>query len=222
MDAGADLETSLEEVRDLEVSDVADAIQTIGFSCTRCGGCCRGHGDDHTATVFPEEVRRIAGRDPDYDWRDVARPMPFGLDADGSGETIEWALQTDDCGDCRFLEERENGGTACEIYGDRPAICRTYPFSLALMPGGQPLGEAVERVGPVVAHECEGLGTAMDRSEAVELAEELKARSIRSIEEAIAVRDNLHRGRPSAPTTVVDSEGVKHPDGSPVNTRNDP
>ncbi|TKX83471.1 YkgJ family cysteine cluster protein, partial [Halorubrum sp. SS5] len=120
------LEADLDAARDLAVADLADAIESIGFECTRCGGCCTGyapdepggapagagadetgadaagtdgdegdaadcHGDDdadrepHTATVFPDEVRRVAAAAEDesgeaYDWRDVARPMPFGLD----------------------------------------------------------------------------------------------------------------------------------------------
>lgn len=216
------LEDALGEVRNLEVETIAEAIQSIGFACTRCGGCCRGHGDEHTATVFPDEVRSIATSDPNYDWRDVARPMPFGLDDQGQGETIEWALQTDACGDCTFLSERDDGTTACQIYDDRPGICRTYPFSLAPTPGGQPMGEAVEREGPVIAHECAGLGTPIERDAALDLARDLKARSVQAIEEAIAVRDQLRSERPTNGTTVVDSEGVKRPDGTPVNGPDEP
>ncbi|ELZ44519.1 hypothetical protein C464_13520 [Halorubrum coriense DSM 10284] len=171
------LEAELAAARALDVADLADAIESVGFECTRCGGCCTGyapdepggapagegvdeagtdrrddgdaesgcHGGDadrepHTATVFPDEVRRVAdaaeGESGEaYDWRDVARPMPFGLetDADGdpSGETFEWALATDGCGDCTFYEESDGEG-ACTVHDARPLICRTYPFSVAL------------------------------------------------------------------------------------------
>ncbi|MFP4628994.1 MAG: YkgJ family cysteine cluster protein [Halobacteriales archaeon] len=215
MPADGDLESALAVVRELEVDEIAAAIASIGFSCTRCGACCRAHGDDHTATIFPDEIRQIADGDR-YDWRDVARPMPYGLDAEGDGETIEWALQTDGCGDCAFLETAPDGTTACGVYPDRPSICRTYPFSLAATPSGQPLGGPVERVGPVVAHECEGLGEPIEAEAARDLASALKTRAVTALEEAIAVRDHLQTSRPSAPTTVVDSEGVKHPDGTPV------
>jgi Fe-S-cluster containining protein len=230
------LETELERARDLSVSDLADAIESIGFECTRCGACCKGHEredgaetEPHTATVFPDEVRDLQAADDapesasDYDWRDVARPMPYGLDDgdDGpTGETFEWALQTDACGDCVFYEEvgeRADGTAkgACQVHEDRPLICETYPFSVALGGTSQPMGEAVDEAGMVRAHECEGLGRDISRAEAEELASALKTRAIRELEEAIGVRDNY------APTdadgvVVYDSEGPKRPDGTPV------
>lgn len=227
------LEAELTEARELDVSEIADAIETIGFECTRCGACCKAiecsddedddpdDPDDHTATVFPDEVRRLqATGDVDYDWRDVARPMPYGLTegADGpEGETFEWSLQTDDCGDCTFYEEDDEGMGACTVHGDRPLICRTYPFSVALGGTSQPMGEAVDREGMVRAHECEGLGRDIDRSEAESLAEALKARAVRELEEAIAVRDNYDPVDPGPGEVVVhDSEGQKRPDGSPL------
>ena len=235
-----DLETELDRARDLPVSDLADAIEAIGFECTQCGACCRGAtcGDDannngaddtadaddpeekveeHTATIFPDEVRQLQARG-DYDWRDVARPMPYGVSEgpDGPrGETFEWALQTDGCGDCRFYEGDADGGV-CTVYEDRPLICRTYPFSVDLGATSQPMGAAVDREGPVRAHECEGLGRDIDREDAEELAATLKRRAIRELEEAIAVRDG-YEPTAAADTEVVvyDSEGPKRPDGTP-------
>lgn len=200
---------------DLEEDDIADAIQEIGFECTRCGACCRGdETDDHIATVFPDEARELteATGEP---WRDVVRPMPFGLDADGTGETIEWSLATDDCGDCRFLESTDDG-TACSIYEHRPAICETYPFTLALSPEGEPLGDPVDRVGEVVAHECEGLGRSIDRADAEAMATALLRRARASIEEARQVKGHLDRPTPSAPTVVIDSDGPKDAAGQPL------
>ncbi|MFB6233409.1 MAG: YkgJ family cysteine cluster protein, partial [Haloarculaceae archaeon] len=61
----AALEADLDRARDLEVAALADAIEAIGFECTRCGACCKAHEDEggdteeHTATVFPDEVRRL-------------------------------------------------------------------------------------------------------------------------------------------------------------------
>jgi Fe-S-cluster containining protein len=213
------LETELERARDLDVDDLADAIETIGFECTRCGACCKAdEEEEHTATVFPEEVRDLQAA-TEYDWRDVARPTPFGLregeDGEPAGETFEWALQTDACGDCTFYEEADDGTGACTVHDDRPRICRTYPFSVDLGGTSQPMGEAVDEAGMVRAHECEGLGRDIARSEAEELAAALKERAVTELEEAIAVRDGYEPAEPDAGEVVAhDSEGAKRPDGS--------
>jgi Fe-S-cluster containining protein len=226
------LETELDRARELDVTELADAIETIGFECTRCGACCKagdsGCGDEgesgdaadtgepepHTATVFPDEIRRLQDAG-DYDFRDVARPMPYGVEAtpDGpQGETFEWALQTDACGDCTFYEE-DNGTGACTVHEDRPLICQTYPFSVALGGTSQPMGEAVDTEGMVRAHECEGLGRDISREDAEELAAALKERAMRELQEAIGVRENYE---PTDVDGVVvhDSEGQKRPDGT--------
>ncbi|MFC7071259.1 YkgJ family cysteine cluster protein [Halobaculum lipolyticum] len=243
------LEAELAEARALDVDELADAIETIGFECTRCGACCKSEAEDpHTATVFPDEVRRLqsaaqapdpdrrhdddtdtdadADRDADgesaveRDWRDVARPMPYGLTegADGpEGETFEWALQTDACGDCVFYEEDADGVGACGVHEDRPLICETYPFSVALGGTSQPMGEAVDEEGAVRAHECEGLGRDIDRADAESLAAALKERAVRELTEAVGVRDS-YEPRPADPGEVVvhDSEGAKDADGRPL------
>jgi Fe-S-cluster containining protein len=231
------LEAELERARDLSIVAIADAIEAIGFECTRCGACCKaadgcggsgtagaeGDGQDHTATVFPDEIRRLQARagedDQQYDWRDVARPMPYGLTAgeDGlEGETFEWALATDDCGDCAFYEE-SGGVGACTVHADRPLVCRTYPFSVALGGTSQPMGDPVDDHGVVRAHECEGLGREISRDDAEDLARALKRRAIRDIEEAIGVRDGYEPADPDPGEIVVhDSEGAKRPDGRPL------
>jgi Fe-S-cluster containining protein len=236
-----ELEAELERARDLDVAELADAIETIGFECTRCGACCKSESeprsdgpatgersdpgaeqdDPHTATVFPDEVRELQeasseGGPQERDWRDVARPMPYGLDEDGAGETFEWALQTDACGDCTFYEEDDEGTGSCSVHGSRPLICQTYPFSVALGGTSQPMGEAVDESGVVRAHECEGLGRDISRADAESLAGALKERAVRELEEAIGVRDSYEPANPGAGETVVhDSEGAKRPDGSP-------
>ncbi|WP_435361269.1 YkgJ family cysteine cluster protein [Haloarchaeobius sp. DFWS5] len=231
------LESELARAKDLDTSELADAIETIGFECTRCGACCTSEADDpHTATVFPDEVRDVQATSDEYDWRDVARPMPYGLDesADGevTGETFEWALQTDSCGDCSFYTEDDDGVGACSVHGSRPLICQTYPFSVALSGTSQPMGEVVDSValeaqreagetgdesGIVRAHECEGLGRDISREDAEELAAALKERAVRELEEAIGVRDNYDPDAAAGePVVVHDSEGAKRPDGSSV------
>ncbi|XVH30644.1 YkgJ family cysteine cluster protein [Haloferacaceae archaeon DSL9] len=232
------LETERERARDLDTAELADAIEAIGFECTRCGACCKGYDapnedgstarEPHTATVFPDEVRRLraasdaAAAEPtaeaEIEWRDVARPMPYGLEdgEDGlEGETFEWALQTSACGDCRFYEETADGTGACTVHENRPLICRTYPFSVALGGTSQPMGEAVDEIGIVRAHECEGLGRDIDREDAEALARALKERAVRELDEAIAVRD-AYRPVDDDGAVVYDSEGPKRPDGTPV------
>ncbi|MFB6202216.1 MAG: YkgJ family cysteine cluster protein [Halorhabdus sp.] len=209
-----DLEAELVAARDLDVATIADAIESIGFECTRCGHCCMGTDEEHTATVFPDEISAIQTRDGD-DWREVARPMPFGLDQDGTaGETFEWALQTDACGNCTFYDDE---ASACSIYEDRPLICRTYPFSLVIEDTGgtDQMGSVVERSGSVRAHECDGLGRDITRADAETLAETLKERTVRDLEEAIAVRDNYEPVETDG-IVVHDSEGQKRPDGTPI------
>ncbi|QLK24895.1 YkgJ family cysteine cluster protein [Natrinema zhouii] len=235
------LEAELDDARQLAVDDLADAIESIGFECTRCGACCKADAeDDHTATVFPDEVRDLEesaalraaddraveprdgdSYDGDYDWRDIARPMPYGLSEteDGAleGETFEWALQTDGCGDCTFYEEDDSGMGACAAHDDRPLICQTYPFSVALAGTSQPMGEAVDEAGMVRAHECEGLGRDISRADAEDLARALKERAVRELEEAIAVRDNYEPAdRDPGEIVVHDSEGAKRVDGTPL------
>ena len=220
---GQSLEDELERARGLDVTELADAIETIGFECTRWGACCKAHeGDEHTATVFPDEVRDLQRAtaeapafDREYDWRDVARPMPYGLreGPDGpEGETLEWALQTDACGDCTFYAEDGSGTGACTVHDSRPLVCRTYPFSVDLANTSQPMGETVDREGPVRAHECEGLGREIPRADAEDLARALKERAIRDVEEAIALREN-YEPADAGGVVVHDSEGAKRPDG---------
>ena len=214
-------EDELARARDLDVRDLADAIETMGFECTRCGACCKAAEgpaitEDHTATVFPDEVRDLraaTGRD----WRDVARPMPYGIEdgPDGpTGETFEWALETTGCGDCTFYAEQDGTG-ACTVHENRPLICRTYPFSVALDGTNQPMGAAVDQVGLVRAHECEGLGRDIDRADAEALARALKTRAVRELEEALAVQEN-YEPTDADGVVVHDSEGAKRPDGTPL------
>ncbi len=225
------LESELERARSLSTAALADAIESIGFECTRCGACCTasdcesGGGEEsaedeadtepHTATIFPDEIREIQ-RSQTQEWRDVARPMPYGLSPDtGEGETFEWALQTTGCGDCRFYEESPDGLGGCTIYEERPLICQTYPFSVALGGTTQPMGEAVDSEGLVRAHECEGLGRDIDRESAERLAIVLKERAVRELEEAVGVREN-YEPVADEPVVVYDSEGPKRPDGSRI------
>jgi hypothetical protein len=175
-------------------------------------------GPDSGATTDPDGgVTTDPDRDDAYDWRDVARPMPYGVtDGPGgpTGETFEWALATTDCGDCTFYRETDGRG-ACTVHEARPLVCRTYPFSVALGGTSQPMGDPVDGEGLVRAHECEGLGRDIARADAEDLAAALKRRAIRELEEAIGVRDS-YRPVDEPGVVVHDSEGQKRPDGTPL------
>lgn len=208
------LEDVLDRVENLSQEVLTDAICSIGFECTRCGKCCVGvDSEDHTATIFPDEIRTIreaTGRE----FPEIARPMPFGLE-ERTGETFEWALQINDDGDCIFHTTDEDGTSACRIYDSRPLICRTYPFSVDLGFTGDRAVPIDHREGPIVAYECPGLGRPIDRERASELAATLQTRAIREVEEAIALRDRYETGRRfDEPIVVHDSEGPKRPDGT--------
>lgn len=213
----ASLASELERAKALSVSELADSIMAIGFECTRCGACCMGDADDvHTATISPDEARDISGVTGEP-WRNVVRPVPFGLNDHGHGITFEWALQSTECHDCRFYDDDEGQGS-CTIYQHRPAICRTYPFSIPLEGTTVPQSEPVAQDGFVIAHECEGLGRDISRDEAHSLAEDLKRRAIRDIEEMIATVDNYRESvSHPEPTVVYDADGPKRPDGSLIN-----
>lgn len=213
----SDLSDALVRARALDVDALARSIQRLGFECTRCGACCRGTTDEpHTATVAPDEVRTLQEA-TGGEWRDVARPIPYGLDSDDFGETFEWALNVDDCGDCTFLDEQSDGKTSCSVYSTRPGICRTYPFQIDLAGTTAPSAEVVDADGQVLAYECEGLGEPMSMESARDLAQQLKRRTVREIQEATAVLERYDPDRSfDAPTIVHDSEGPKRPDGRPL------
>lgn len=209
----SDLSGALERAKALNVDEIAAAIEAMGFECTRCGACCRGTEETaHTATIYPDEIRRIQARTGDR-WQNVARPMPYGLEAE-EGETFEWAFQTDGCGDCRYLEAGEDGSPACGIYDDRPAICRTYPFQVNVTGVTAPPGGVVQRVDDVLAYECEGLGRTIDPADARRLAETLKRRTVADIQEAMRLLEGYRPANPGDGIVVHDSEGAKRPDGT--------
>lgn len=188
----------------IDIDALTDAIVDIGFACTQCGQCCTAEDETpHTAVLFPDEVRQLMGSD--RDWTDVARPMPFGFEA--STETFEWALQVDDCGDCRFHDDE----LGCTVYADRPLICQAYPFDVVFDSAEDTTPQEYLRTSA-----CQGVGRSIDRDTARELAATIKERAIREREEALAVREQYTADvQHDADSPVVyDSEGAKHVDGS--------
>ena len=137
---------------------IAADIQRIGFSCLRCGGCCR-EGPNDSGLVFAshDEVGALVASGGGA-WNEVAEPYPdFTPWGNGAAVTFGWCLRHDE-GRCRFLS---TGG--CTAYPARPWICRTYPFVLL--------------DGDLVVSDCPGLGGSISEEDALALAGDLLERA---------------------------------------------
>jgi Fe-S-cluster containining protein len=198
---------SLEEALSLDVEEIADVVESVGFECTDCGDCCTSGDGPLAVTVFPDERRRLAGAygvDGEASPDDVTEPSPFGGD-----ETFEWTVRRDGCGDCFFHE-----GDGCSVYEARPTVCRTYPFAVRFdgEAGALDAEEVVELDGTdaaVVVGECEGTGRGITRDEALELAREVKQRAVKEEREARAVVEAYEEvDAPDGAVVVHDSEGA--------------
>ncbi|MDZ7687493.1 MAG: YkgJ family cysteine cluster protein [Halobacteriales archaeon] len=196
---------TVERAESLDVEEIADVIEDVGFECTDCGDCCTADGDEPLAvTVFPDERRALAesaeedGASPE----DVTEPSPFGED---ENETFEWTVRRDACGDCFFHK-----GDACSVYEARPSVCRTYPFAVNFEDDEtgavetHELGDAT-----VVVGECEGTGRDISREDALELARAVKRRVVKEEHEARELLDAYEEVEPPDGAVVVhDSEGT--------------
>jgi uncharacterized protein len=107
-----------------EAVRMAEMIGTFGFSCTRCGSCCRDRdGDPWYVFVSPVEIRRIEAatglcRDQ------FAGPYHETVKLEnGTIATFGWTLHRKD-DSCIFLRPQ-----GCAIHPFRPWICRSFPFS---------------------------------------------------------------------------------------------
>ena len=171
--------------------DLADEIRSIGFSCTRCGTCCRS-GPDDSGLVFAshDEVAALvaSGAGP---WDGVAVPYPdFILCGNGTLVTFGWCLRHDK-GRCRFLTQQ-----GCTRYPFRPWICRTYPFAL------------VE--GDLTVSDCPGLGGSISEAEALSLAGDLLERARFEAGDEERVRRVFASARiPEGKRCVVDGSGLR-------------
>lgn len=192
----------LEDALSLDVDAIADAVESVGFDCTDCGECCTSGDGPLAVTVFPDERRELAdatGALPE----EVSEPSPFGDE-----ETFEWTVRRDGCGDCFFHE-----GDACSVYEARPAVCRTYPFVVRFEDADTTDAErTVELDGTdatLVVGECEGTGRDITREEAVDLAREIKKRSVKEEREARQTVERYeHVEPPDGAVVVHDSEGA--------------
>ena len=87
----------------------------LRFECTRCGACCRNHGEYAYVYLMPPEVRALA----DHLGLDEATFLERWCERDEG-----WTVLRMDSPRCPFLSE---AGT-CTVYPARPMQCRTWPF----------------------------------------------------------------------------------------------
>ena len=201
----SDRDVTVERAESLDVGEIADVIQDVGFECTDCGDCCTSDDESLAVTVFPDERRALAeaSEAEDASPEEVTEPSPFG-----GKEKFEWTVRRDGCGDCFFHQ-----GDACSVYGDRPSVCRTYPFAVRFGDdvgvGGELSFELDSVEATLVVGECEGTGLDITREDALELARAVKRRTVKEESEADELLDAYEDIEPPEGHVVVhDSEGA--------------
>jgi uncharacterized protein len=105
------------------LDELTRIVREVGFSCDLCGRCCTRRFNGHVF-LFHDEAEKIRAIDPL-----ALEPPPVydTCDQTGvlyvSGYTIR--SKNDQSGSCWFFDEGR-----CQIYNDRPGVCRIYPYML--------------------------------------------------------------------------------------------
>ncbi len=129
----ASLRQRIDRIVHTHSSVFAASISRYGFSCARCGWCCRENfkiritkdisRPSNAISVFPLDIRRII-KGTGLDWDQIAEPDIYSCLDDGENiRAIGWILRRSDKDECIFYRS-----DACTIYEWRPLICRCYPF----------------------------------------------------------------------------------------------
>jgi hypothetical protein len=175
----------------MEREELAEMIKEIGFSCIRCGDCCRSTEEDaNLVMIFPAEIEDLASA-TGQKAGEFSEPYPEKIRTlCGGSITFEWCLKRTARG-CIFLD-----GATCTAYASRPWICRTYPFMLS----GERLSISV----------CRGIGREISDRESAEIAGLLIARKSAEHEEEEQVRAILSsHSLPAGKNVLVDGTGVR-------------
>lgn len=116
-----DKQKELHDLVEYPIEKFCGIIKEVGFECDLCAKCCTKEFNDHVF-LLDGEVPRISKLAPD-----ILKPAPYFEFCDNNGTfyVSGYALRTKEDGSCMFLE---NG--RCQIYEDRPLICRLYPYML--------------------------------------------------------------------------------------------
>ncbi|MCZ7402374.1 MAG: YkgJ family cysteine cluster protein [Candidatus Methanoperedens sp.] len=163
-------------------SSLVPDILKSGFSCARCGWCCRRNFDikitdeisrpSNAISIFPSDIRRIM-KTTGLTWNEVAKPDIYSCFSDEDTIlVIGWILNRNDLNTCVFYK---NGG--CTIYSCRPMICRCYPFFMG--------EEGIE-----IMH-CRGLGKEADNENAAEIGLALKRFEIKKLQSYIRIMEQM-------------------------------
>ena len=177
--------------KQMRQEELAAEIRRIGFSCTRCGECCRETDTDtNLVMLYPQEraeLCTVTGREAE----EFSEPYPEKVVMPGGGSIrFERCLRRRE-GVCIFLE-----GNRCQVYASRPWICRTYPFMLS--------GE------DLMVFPCRGIGGTLSEGAAWEIAGRLLARNLAEKEEEERVRTLLSSNRiPAGAEVLIDGTGMR-------------
>ncbi|VVB96242.1 Putative zinc- or iron-chelating domain protein [uncultured archaeon] len=178
----ASLRRGIERLIHMHSSALIPGILDSGFSCQRCGWCCRENfkiritkdiqRPSNAISIFPDDIRRII-RGTGMKWDDVAQPDTYSCLSDGDIMwAIGWILRRNEEGDCIFYRSG-----ACAIYEWRPMICRCYPFFM---------GEK-----SVDIMRCEGLENKISQKSAGEMARMLKRYEIKKLRSYIGIMEEI-------------------------------
>jgi len=173
-----------------DIDYIAGIIREIGFSCVRCGSCCRQETPDSNQVMASATDIRTIGTISGLPREDFCDPFPGAVRI---GErltcTFNWELKRIG-NECIFLSD-----SLCTVYPARPWICRTYPFRLT---------EETLEIFP-----CPGTGHDIPGNKAREIAVLLIERyRAESLEEA-AICDLIRNSTlPGNGHFVADSDGI--------------
>ena len=177
--------------KQMRQEELAAEIRRIGFSCTRCGECCREtNTDSNLVMLYPPERAELCtatGREGE----EFSEPYPEAVAMPGGGSIrFERCIRRRE-GVCIFLD-----GNRCQVYASRPWICRTYPFMLS--------GE------DLMVFPCRGIGGTLSEGAAWEIAGRLLARNLAEKEEEERVRTLLSSNRiPAGAEVLIDGTGMR-------------
>lgn len=206
----ASLRQRIERLIHTSSSVFASAILDSGFSCKRCGWCCRENFSiritsnisrpSNAISVFPDDIRRII-KSTGKKWDEVAQPDIYSCLSDGDKIwAIGWILRRNDKNECIFYRKSE-----CAIYPYRPLICRCYPFFM----GEQ--GIDIMR--------CNGLGNEITKESVEEMVLMVKRYEMKKLRSYIGIMAQLGDklslanlrplpGNYSGGVLVCDGEGI--------------
>ncbi len=178
----ASLRRRIERLIHTHSSAFANAILNSGFSCERCGWCCRENfkiritstisRPSNAVSIFPDDIRRIM-KGTGMKWDEIAQPDIYSCLSDGEKIiAIGWLLRRTDNNECIFYRKNE-----CTIYELRPMICRCCPIFMG------------EQGVEVMC--CSGLGNKITKESAEEMALMLKRYEIKKLQSYIGIISQL-------------------------------